>query len=279
MKRGKKMRLKHNKKRNTAFVYEALIRELTKSIIKKHKNKQTLIVSIIKEHFSKGSLLKEELDLYKTIYETRQMEKRLAEKLITAAKKSYLEIDKKGLFREQTVLINKINRALSSDLFSAFVPNYRNIASIYSIFNDSINVKEKVLLEEKIVEYMSGSVESQGDVKPIDNIVYKSFVSKFNDKYSEELLPEQKVLLTKYISSFSDNGLEMKIFLNEEISRLKSTLSSYKTKDPIVEDPDMKQKAEKIVSILENFSTRPVVEDDLEVVLQTQRLVSEIEIT
>ena len=52
------MRLKHNKKRNTAFVYEALIRELTKSIIKKHKNKQNVIVSIIKEHFSKGSVLK-----------------------------------------------------------------------------------------------------------------------------------------------------------------------------------------------------------------------------
>ena len=32
------MRLKHNKKRNTAFVYEALIRELTTSIIKKNKN-------------------------------------------------------------------------------------------------------------------------------------------------------------------------------------------------------------------------------------------------
>ena len=28
------MRLKHNKKRNTAFVYEALVRELTESVVK-----------------------------------------------------------------------------------------------------------------------------------------------------------------------------------------------------------------------------------------------------
>ena len=47
------MRLKHNKKRNTAFVYETLVRELTESVVKNNKNKQNKIVSIIKEHFSK----------------------------------------------------------------------------------------------------------------------------------------------------------------------------------------------------------------------------------
>ena len=279
MKRGTKMRLKHNKKRNTAFVYEALIRELTKSIIKKHKNKQNVIVSIIKEHFSKGSVLKKELDLYKTIYETRQINKRLAEKVILETKVSYSQIDKKRLFKEQTALINKINKSLSSGLFSSFVPNYRNIASIYSIFNDSVNVKEKIILEEKMIEYMSGESSTENNIQPIDNIVYKSFVSKFNEKYSEELLPEQKSLLTKYISSFSDNGLEMKIFLNEEIGRLKDKLLEYRKVDPIKDDEEMAVKTEKIVNILESFSTRPVVEDDLEIVLTTQKLVSEIEAT
>ena len=32
------MKLKHNKKRNTAFLYEALVKELTKSIV--HGNKE-----------------------------------------------------------------------------------------------------------------------------------------------------------------------------------------------------------------------------------------------
>ena len=45
------MRLKHNKKRNIAFVYEALVRELTESVVKNNKNKQNKIVGIIKEHF------------------------------------------------------------------------------------------------------------------------------------------------------------------------------------------------------------------------------------
>ena len=33
--------MKHNKKRNTAFLYECLIRELTKAILKEDKQGQT----------------------------------------------------------------------------------------------------------------------------------------------------------------------------------------------------------------------------------------------
>ena len=76
------MRLKHNKKRNTAFVYEALVRELTESVVKNNKNKQNKIVSIIKDHFSGESMLKEELSLYKSIYQTRDLEKNTAEKIM-----------------------------------------------------------------------------------------------------------------------------------------------------------------------------------------------------
>ena len=51
------MRLKHNKKRNTAFVYEALVRELTKAVIKKDNNKKKKVVAIIKEFYSNDTEL------------------------------------------------------------------------------------------------------------------------------------------------------------------------------------------------------------------------------
>jgi len=38
----KKMRQKHNKKRNTAFIFEVLIRELTKSIVAENNKKKIL---------------------------------------------------------------------------------------------------------------------------------------------------------------------------------------------------------------------------------------------
>ena len=55
--------MKHNKKRNTAFLYESLVKELTKSIINKDYSKKSQIIEVFKKYFSKGKLLKQELDL------------------------------------------------------------------------------------------------------------------------------------------------------------------------------------------------------------------------
>ena len=56
------MKTKHNKKRNTAFLFESLVRELTKSIVFSKPEKTKKIKNIIKEHFSKGSALARELE-------------------------------------------------------------------------------------------------------------------------------------------------------------------------------------------------------------------------
>ena len=103
------MRLKHNKKRNTAFVYEALVRELTKSIIKKDNNKKNKVVSIMKKFYSSGEPLHEELEVYKSIYSCSSLKKATAEKIIMEAKFQYDSLNKEEVYREQTSLIKNIN--------------------------------------------------------------------------------------------------------------------------------------------------------------------------
>ena len=44
-----KMKMKHNKKRNTAFLFEALTREYVKAVVKKNSARQRLVKKIIKE--------------------------------------------------------------------------------------------------------------------------------------------------------------------------------------------------------------------------------------
>jgi len=272
------MRLKHNKKRNTAFVYEALIRELTSSIVKNNKNKQTKIVSIMKEHFKEGSELTKELNLYKTIYETKDIDKNIAEKIVTEVKEKYTELNKKAVFLEQSSLINKINRTLSKKLFTNFVPNYKSIASVYSIFQDALPIKDRVLLEESIIQQMSQSCETiKEDQVPVDNIVYNTFVSKFNEEYSGSLNESQKRLLSKYIASFSDNGVELKYYLSEEIGDLKERLEACKQDPDIKEDDPLKQKIDQVYSILESYKEKEVDTDLIEIVLRTQDLVEEID--
>lgn len=271
------MRLKHNKKRNTAFVYEALIRELTKSVVKNNKNKQNKIVSIMKEHFANGTELSKELDVYKSIYETKSIGKVTAEKIVTEAKQKYSGLNKGTIFKEQSALINKINKTLSKNIFNNFVPNYKNIATVYSIFQDALPIKDRVLLEENIVEQMSASVETrQEGQQPMDTIIYSTFVNKFNEEYSNKLSENQKELLTKYISSFSDNGVEMKLYLHEEIGQLKQKLTDCK-RDPVIsEDSSLKEKIDKVYSILESYKQKEIDTNLVELVLKTQDLVEEI---
>ena len=116
------MKLKHNKKRNTAFLYETLMRELTRTIVNKDNKRKEKIVLIIKEHFNNNSLLSRELKLYNALGDSYELDPHTAEKLIFEVKKEYSNIDKKVLFTEQTVLVNKINKILSKSIFSNFVP-------------------------------------------------------------------------------------------------------------------------------------------------------------
>ena len=270
------MRLKHNKKRNTAFVYEALVRELTESVVKNDKNKQNKIVSIIKEHFTSDSILKEELELYRTIYETRDIEKNTAEKIMVQAKQKHISLDKKRLFREQSALINKINKTLSRKVYNKFVPNYKTIASVYSIFQDALPIKDRVLLEENIVTQMSSSVEvvSQENQRPIDSLTYRTFVDKYNDEYSEVLNENQKKLLNTYISSFSDNDVDLKVYLNEEIEDLKHRIQAIKESKT---HSFLGEKLDEFEKVLVSTKDSKIDTKTIEVVLNVQQVLEELE--
>jgi hypothetical protein len=271
------MKMKHNKKRNTAFIYEVIIRELTKAIVKEDKNKKILIVKLIREHFKGNTYLSKDLDLYKAILETKEVDKYTAEKMIFQARTSKGSINHKALFAEQSNLINKINKFISPDVFSNFVPNYKDLATVFQIFNPKVKTRQRVLLESEIIQKMISNEEKERELlKPIDNFTYKTFVKKFNEKYSSSLLPEQKNLLGHYVSSFVDNGINLKIFLNEEIPRLRESVSSSLESKEIKSDKDMSEKTRRVLDILANTSKRHVDNKFVHEILKIQNLAKEL---
>jgi len=269
--------MKHNKKRNTAILYEVLTQQLTKAVIDKDKSKKQRIASVLRSFFSTGKIMNRELELYKALYETRGLEEGLCIRLVQEVAKAHAALDQKEIYKEQSKLIDVINKEVSKSAFQAFIPNYKCLASISQMFNPSVTIKNKVLLEKQIVDYMSVTkLEDKKDLVPIDNIVYTKFVEKFNDKYSDHLLEEQKTLLSKYISSFADNGVELKIYLNEEIERLKEEMASCITLKEFIDDSHMQEKAKKVVELLDSTSTRAVNTALVEDVVKIQSLVKEI---
>jgi hypothetical protein len=271
------MKFKHNKKRNTAFLFETLIRELTKSAIDKNYNRKGTILSIVKEHFAKKTILSKELELYKSLYRSDDLTQDLADKLLKEVKKEYKSLDQKKIFEAQSKLIRKINRELSNKVFSNFVPNYKNLATIHQIFNSkNTNPKSRVLLEQNYIKIISSSENlKESNLNPVDKLTFKTFINKFNDRYSADLLKEQKSLLKYYITSFTDQGLELKIFLNEEIDRLKKELHKTILTETVQSDKKLFGKTKKVLNIVENFRNREIDNKMVEIILKVQKLVEE----
>ena len=270
------MKTRHNKKRNTAFVYEALLREATVAMLRKDTKRRDTALNIIKEHFKDGSLLKRELECHRSLYENQNLDKDTSEKVLREAKMAHRLLDPNSLFAQKTRLINDVNRDLEPGVFNTFVPNYKTLASIAQIFSDKISPKDLVLLEGEIIKKMTQQASTIEIPTDIDNLVVNTFTNKFNNKYEGELLEEQKELLTHYISSFVDNALELKIFLNEEIGRLKTGLQKATIFNEIKNDKQMLAKTEQIIGRLEELRECAIDDEILLTIMKTQSLVKEI---
>jgi len=269
------MKNRHNKKRNTAFVYEALIKEATAAVLKGDHEQKDKVIDIVKRYFNTNSILSKDLDCYRSLYETRGLSEKDSRRLIETASLDKRMIDPTGLFKIQSQMIGDINKQIDSDIFNNFVPNYKTLATIDQLFSVKTTPKKRVMLENEMVQLMITSDElPQND--SIDNVVVGAFVKRFNQKYSDNLLEEQKALLTHYISSFTDNSLELKVYLNGEITRLKEELEEARTVNEIKEDNDMSEKLEKVIEKLDSFSTSEIDDDVLLTVLKTQDLTKEI---
>ena len=127
----------------------------------------------------------------------------------------------------------------------------------------------------------SGNVDQDSTVIPYSSNSYFHLVGctnfngymgeRFNDTYKHSLLTEQKDLLSNFIVSFSDNGLGLKCFLNEEIGRLKEAVNVEIEKDSTMKDNFLKVKEK-----LDSYVKRPIDSSMVEEVFYIQDLLAEV---
>ena len=266
--------MKHNKKRNTAFLYECLIKELTKAIVREDRKRQTITKNILKEFFHKGSILKKDLELYNSLLESKEMDSKFSLRLLQETKKDFYGLDRKYIFNQQTSLIDIINKKLGHGTFSNFIPNYKDMATVGLFFqNNKLSAKKRIMLENNLINFLGRKDKVLTEMKHLDNLEYKTFVKKFNNAYERTLRKEQKDLLTNYIVSFSDNGVGLKSFLNEEIGRLKSAVQQQ-----IVEGSTSAniENFKKVKAKLDGYSKTPINQQMIEEVFYIQDLISEV---
>lgn len=272
------MKVRHNKKRNTAFLYESLIKELTKSIVRNQTETKQKVINILKEYFGKDCILKKDLDLYNTLLESKGLDENFGKRLIIEVKKDHDSLDRKAVFNSQTNLIKLINETLSNEVFANFLSNYKNIATIGQFFQSKgLDATRRLMLEDRIISLLTANrINEQKEIKHIDKLTYNTFVNKFNESYKNTLRDEQKSLLTNFITSFSDNGLGLKCFMNEEVGRLKSALEDTLSDEVIKENKEYSNNLNRVVQKLDSFKDNPINEEMVRSLFYIQDLVAEV---
>jgi hypothetical protein len=246
------------------------VKELTKAIVRNDNDLKTKITKVIKENFNKGTILKKELEIYNSLLEgTGQSEYSKALRVIYEIKRDYDNLDRKAVFNAQTKLIKQINESFNPAIWNNFIGNYKNMATADIFFKqEKLPAKKRLLIEQRVVEFRR-DILVESNMKHIDNLTYKTFVNKFNDTYAESLRKEQRELLTNFIISFSDNGLGLKSFINEEIHRLRTSLQT-------LNEGAYAQNASKVVDKLNSFKERRLDEQMLRDLFYIQDLVHEV---
>jgi len=270
------MKVKHNKKRNTAFLYETLLRELTKAVVEQDKVRSQKVKNILKEHFRSGMVLFSELGCFNALSDKSNLDQYTAEKMVFRAKKEYADLDQQDIFKEQSAVIKKVNSDLGKEVFNNFVPNYKSYATLAQIFGNKVSVKNKVLMEQKVIETLTSAPEEEERLQPVDSLVVKSFTDRFNNTYGE-LLPEQKELLTKFITSFDESEADFKIFAGKELTRIQESVQSSLGLGDVRDDEEMVKSTKKVLDQLKEFNVGSLTERQILKILKLQQLVREYE--
>ena len=273
------MKFKHNKKRNTAFLFETLIKEMAKSVVANDSERQTKIAKIIKRHFTKRGVLYKDLQSYKVLMELKEAESDFAQRIISEVRRDRDRLNTQNIFSEQSRLIKKINVELGQEVYSNFVPNYKTMATIGQLFADNVSPNEKVILEDKLLTEMTKAEEKTEKeiLEHLDSIAYKTFTNKFNKAYAGKLHEEQQQVVSKYIYSVSDNGISLKTYLNEEVGRLRDKVKASLDAKEISADPEMIEKTEQVLEFLNSLTETKLDEAAIKKIMQIQGLVREVE--
>ena len=267
------MKINHNKKRNTAFIFEVLVQELTKSSIKEDHNRKNLIVGILKEFYSKNKILKQELEIYKSFEDISNKDNVLVDKILQEAKKQFVSLNRQQVFKEQSKIINIINKTLGQESWKNYIASYKKLATINQALTQDKNPKRQVLAEQKLVQMLLATDTENIKLPKINNLAMSAFIQKFNEKYTSVLSEQQKIFLSKYINSNDDNNLELKTYLYQEVENINNFLNENKNRF----GQEISEKIKKVLAKVDGYKTQKFSDEIVFEVFRIQSLVSELQ--
>ena len=282
-------KIKHSKFKNTGFIFELLVRQITSEIMSANKS---VAERILKEHFNSKKELSKELKLYQYLINEKYNSESKAEKFIDTILEARKRLDETKLTREKYNLIKEIKDTYNLEEFiKSPISNYKTLASIYKIFevastDEQYDPTDIVSSRFTITESIINSSIQNKDAKLKDLVMeeykkqdedlravpYKLLVESFNNKY-KNLTNEQKGLLREYINNINNTG-KLNEYVSNEITKLINGLKEVGSK--ITDKVTQIKLAETIANVRKVKSVKKIKEQHLSALMMTYELLSEL---
>jgi len=282
-------KIKHSKFKNTGFIFELLVRQITSEIMSTNKS---VAERILKEHFNSKKELSKELKLYQYLINEKYNSESKAEKFIDTILEARKRLDETKLTREKYNLIKEIKDTYNLEEFiKSPISNYKTLASIYKIFevastDEQYDPTDIVSSRFTITESIINSSIQNKDIKLKDLVMeeykkqdedlravsYKLLVESFNNKY-KNLTNEQKGLLREYINNINNTG-KLNEYVSNEITKLINGLKEVGSK--ITDKVTQIKLAETIANVRKVKSVKKIKEQHLSALMMTYELLSEL---
>lgn len=276
----------HNKKRNTALLYEFLIRHISSCYVENDIPGRTKALAISRKFFGKGSALKEELNLFNQVLDTQIGFRESANKIINAICESAEKMNARELDQEKSKLIREINYTFNADSFYSYkIPNYTIYASVQTLLSESrkknktLDTVDRIKIEENIVKHL---MQEKKEMEPLrinprySNTVYKFAKRNFDRKYATQLNENQKKLLTKYsVYLMNENSGVVKSAIQKEVSNVKVELKKI-ADEQIREDKELMKRLTECYKQFASTDYSVVSEQNILSILQYMSLIDEV---
>jgi len=281
--------LRHSKFKNTGILFELLTRQITADIIS--GNDESEAKNLLFKYFKENTELGKEWRLYNFLLNEKVKENSHAERFLTVIIEQRKKLSNARLAKEKYDLIKEIKDLYPIEEFlNANIKNYRNLASIFKLFEDASskdlkfdtreiyqartciveNIVDKPKATDSEVDLLSFYAKQNEDIRLLS---YKMLVDGMNKKY-KDLDDNQKLVLREYINNISNTN-SISTFINSQIDNIKSQLSVLTEK--VKNNNVVNIKINEVVKQLDKVKpTKSVKDNQVMVVLLAYELLKEV---
>jgi hypothetical protein len=240
-------KLKHSKYKNAGILFELLVRQVTADILNGQEDSKAN--AMLRDYFSESTELGRENRLYRIIMEDKTKDQTSADRLLEQIIRTRKKLDERALNLQKYNLIKEIGQNYPvEDFLKGSITNYKLLASIYKVFEESVNAvecdpreifKARTCIVENIAAAKTPTrLVSEDEKKDLVKVyqqqnedvrllAYKLLVDSFNEKY-KGLDDKQKVLIREYINNISNTN-SLRQYINNEVPAVRKEINELKS--------------------------------------------------